>query len=291
MMPAPLSKDPRYSIVIPCRDGAATLGRQLRAILAQDGPADFEVLVSDNRSTDGTAALVRSMAAGDGRVRLVDASERAGINHARNRGVAAADGDRILLCDADDLVHQGWLAAHHAAFESGAACVGGGLDRTLPDGTVIMRQRELLVVGWDLASPFGANCGFTRAVYDRIGGFDETFRDGGDETDFFWRAALAGFDTVLVADAVVTYRLRTGLRAVLRQHVNYGRGVTHLYARYRQAGMPRSSTLRAVASIGACLLIIATSGRRTPRRRFAVERLGSRIGRLLESLRRRTWYL
>ncbi|TKJ96506.1 glycosyl transferase [Plantibacter flavus] len=280
-----------YTIVIPCRDGAATLDAQLSALLEQEASVDFEVLVVDNGSTDGTADLVRSVASNDDRVHLIDASARTGINHARNRGVEAARGDRILLCDADDIVHQGWLAAHHAAFEAGAECVGGGLDRTLPDGTVIMRQRELLFVGWDLASPFGANCGFTREVYERIGGFDETFRDGGDDTDFFWRAALTGATTVLVPDAVVTYALRADLRRVTRQHINYGRGVTHLYVRHRASGMPRSSPIRAVLSVTACLLIIVTSGRRSLRRRFAVERLAGRIGRLRESVRRRTCYL
>ena len=91
------------SIIIPCHNAAATVGRQISAVLTQLRPDDELVLV-DNRSTDATRAVLDAAAARDGRVRVVSAEERAGANHARNAGAAAALHDVILFCDADDEV-------------------------------------------------------------------------------------------------------------------------------------------------------------------------------------------
>ena len=89
------------SVVIPCRDGAGVLAQQLDALLAQETSAEFEIVVADNGSTDGTADLVRSYA--DPRVRVVDAGRAPGANVARNIGITASKGEYILLTDADDV--------------------------------------------------------------------------------------------------------------------------------------------------------------------------------------------
>ncbi|HXH36680.1 MAG TPA: glycosyltransferase [Plantibacter sp.] len=275
------------SVVIPCRNGAPALGAQLDALMAQQTSSPFEIVVADNRSTDGTVALVGAYSARDHRVRLVDASQVAGINHGRNTGVRASRGDIVLLCDADDVVQPGWIDAHARAFAAGAVCVGGGVDRVLADGTVLERQRRLSTVHWDVPSPVGANCGFLRDVFDHIGGFDETFRGGGDETDFFWRAASAGFPTVAVPDAVVAYALREDLRGVARQFYAYGTGTVRLFRAHAAHGMPRSPwwTAPFVILVGALQLTVRGH------RRQGVERLSSRAGRLVESVRSRTFYL
>lgn len=279
-----------YSIVIPCRNGADTLADQLDALLAQRCVPDIEIIVADNGSTDDTAELVRRYQERDARIHLVDAGLRPGINHARNVGVRASHGSVVLLCDADDVVQPGWLVAHARAFEAGADCTGGPLVRTLSDGTVIGRSEAVSAVHHFHPWPPGANCGFRRSVFDRIDGFDETLRGGGDETDFFWRAADVGHPTTAAPGAIVEYRLRDDLRSVARQFFGYGRGTVRLFVRHRARGMPRSIgwDLPFVVIIAAAQLV--TSGRSGARRRRGVERLASRAGRLTESLRSRTWY-
>lgn len=279
------------SIVIPCRNGAATLGRQLDALLAQDGHEPFEIVVADNGSTDTTAAVVQEYAARDPRVRYVDARAKAGINHARNSGIAASRGRIILLCDADDVVRPGWLTAHARAFATGAQCVGGAVDRRLPDGRLVVSDEGVYRVLWDVPWPVGANCGFTRTVYDRVGGFDESFIGGGDEADFFWRAARLGFETVAVPDAVLDYTLRGDLRSVATQFFAYGRAHVRLYRAHRSAGMPRSPWWSMPAAVCSGAVMLVSSHPASPRRRRAIERLSSRAGRLAESLRTRTFYL
>lgn len=288
----PAPEEPRISVVIPCRNGEATLGRQLDALLGQTASVPFEVVVADNGSTDGTTCLVASYTARDARIRLVDASQGAGINVARNAGVLSARGSFVLLCDADDVVQAGWLVAYADAINAGAECVGGGVDRTLPDGTVVGRDREFLRIGdWSPPSPVGANCGFRRDVFDALGGFDEELAGGCDEIDFFWRAQSAGMSLTRVPGAVVTYYLRGRLGDVLRQNFSYARGEVRLYLKHRGNGMPRARGRSLVLStVRAVLAAVLRGGTDPMSRRRAVEMIGTSAGRLAESVRSRTFY-
>ncbi len=105
---------PRASIVVPAYNAAATLGETLRSLLAQSHD-DFEIVVVDDGSTDDTALIARGF--DDARIRLVSQANR-GLAGARNSGIAAARGDYIGLCDADDLWRPGKLAAHVAHLDA-----------------------------------------------------------------------------------------------------------------------------------------------------------------------------
>src|SRR5664279_5718728 len=99
------------SVVIPAHNVADTLAEQLDALLAQQWDGEWEVVVVDNRSTDGTAALVAEYAARDPRIRMVTAPARAGRSYARDVGLASATADAIAFCDGDDIVGPRWVAA------------------------------------------------------------------------------------------------------------------------------------------------------------------------------------
>ncbi|MHA3019341.1 glycosyltransferase family 2 protein [Mycobacterium sp. BMJ-28] len=220
------------SVVIPCRNGAPFLRKQLDAVLSQRTNAVFEVVVADNGSTDDTVDAIRSY--DDPRVRLVDAGGRIGANFARNVGVAAARGGVILLTDADDVVQGGWIEAYRVAFRNGVQAAGGGLDRVLDGGRVLARERRLYraTIG-SISFANGTNCVFTRAVFDAVGGFDETFKGGADEVDFFWRIADAGYALELVTDAVVCKLQRADLGEAFQQYFNFGRGEAQLVHKFR----------------------------------------------------------
>ena len=98
------------SVVVPAYNAATVIDVQLAALAAQDYPGPFEVLVSDNGSTDGLRDHVADHPLAEKlRLRYVDASGARGPSHARNLGTAAADGDFIAYCDADDQAHPHWL--------------------------------------------------------------------------------------------------------------------------------------------------------------------------------------
>jgi len=92
------------SVIVPAKDEEANIGAALETILAQDYP-DIEIIVVDDRSTDGTAEVVRRVAARDGRVRLVQVKELAagwfGKPHAMHTGAREARGEWLLFVDAD----------------------------------------------------------------------------------------------------------------------------------------------------------------------------------------------
>ncbi len=235
---------PRISVVIPVLDAAEWLGHQLAALAAQDVPVPWEVLVADNGSTDETVDVALSWRK-DLPLRLVDASERRGINHARNRGSAEARGELLLYCDGDDAVHPGWLAAYWRARD--AWDLAGGLveTATLNDDRALALTRQesvrgLSTFGW-MQTFMGCNFAVHRAVHEDIDGFDETFVGGCDDIDFAFRAQLAGHRLGFVPDAVVAYRLRDSLRGAARQYYAYGQTRARLYRKFRSRGMPRRS--------------------------------------------------
>jgi glycosyltransferase involved in cell wall biosynthesis len=168
------------------------------------------------------------------------------VNHARNIGVQSSSGKYILLCDADDQVNEGWLAAMSEAFTSGAKLVGGRLVRVtseqrpvgVPDDGL---RNDLDYLQW----PQGANCGFSRAVYDELGGFDEGYARGGDETDFFWRGQLRGHALRLVPAAAIMYTEKSAPRRRFFQYYHYGRSHVQLFRAFaRQACRARPTSGR-----------------------------------------------
>lgn len=96
-------KHPLVSIVIPAYNAERFIGGTLNSALAQTYRR-LEILVVDDGSTDGTAGIVRAMAALDNRVRLLSQGN-AGVAAARNRGLREARGEFFAPLDADDLWH------------------------------------------------------------------------------------------------------------------------------------------------------------------------------------------
>lgn len=105
---------PKASIIVPAFNVAATLSETLQALSAQTF-RDFEIIVVDDGSSDGTVAIAR--AHDDPRLRLVRQTNR-GLAGARNTGIAHARGTYIGFCDADDLWMPDKLAAHVAHLDA-----------------------------------------------------------------------------------------------------------------------------------------------------------------------------
>ena len=229
------------SVVIPARNAATTLPVQLEALARQRVDTPWEIVVVDNGSDDGTGALLADW---EHRCeQLVAISEPVqGANRARNTGIAAASGDRILLCDADDVVDQGWIAEMSRKLDE-YALVAGRLEYShLNSQAARARGRiELLSTGlhtiWSHPWAPSCNLGFRRSVFDALGGFDPDFvQGGGDDIDFCIRANAAGFELGYAPDGVVHYRFRAESRPNARQLYWYSRGTEHLFAKQRALG-------------------------------------------------------
>ena len=290
-----LDARPDVSVVVPCHNGASTLRAQLSALADQQTRASFEVLLCDNGSTDGSAAVVGEY---DERFRVVEAGEVRGINHARNRGISASAAPLLLFCDADDRVHPGWLEAYWRAFGDGAALMGGSLRRVA--GASTAEEEDTPDVVWQhglndylgfLPWATGANCGLARTVVDACGPFDETYRGGGDETEFFWRAQLAGFGLRFVGDAAIDYVRRPSSAGVYRQNRDFGRSHVRLFVQFRQHGMRRRFGAQMTGALGRTVVRLARSRGSARHRRALVAQLGILAGHARQSVSSRSLYV
>ena len=99
----------KLSVIIPCYNAGDFLSQCLASVLSQD-MADFEVILVNDGSTDGTLAEAERFARQDARVRVLS-QENAGVSAARNLGLDAAQGEWVTFVDADDLLAQGAFAA------------------------------------------------------------------------------------------------------------------------------------------------------------------------------------
>lgn len=238
------------SVVIPTYNAAHLIGHQLGALAGQEGAPPFEVVVADNNSTDDLAAAVGAWKGTLG-VRVVDASRDQGVSVARNVGIEQAATDRILICDADDMVAPTWVRAFHEALDEHELASGPAETVTLSGpsaGWVPIEQESTgLYETWGGRTyGLGGNTAMHRRVWEAVGGYDETFPAGAEEIDFAWRAWELGHRFAYVPDALLHYRIRTDLRGVLRQQYNSGRGTATLYAKFRPAEVVPKSLPRRI---------------------------------------------
>lgn len=112
---APL-KGPRFTIVVPCWNAAATISDTLDSLRAQTF-TDWEALLIDDASTDATPAILAAAADADPRFRVLSNPGK-GPSSARNLAISEAQGELLAFCDADDLFGAYKLAQMDGVFSS-----------------------------------------------------------------------------------------------------------------------------------------------------------------------------
>jgi glycosyltransferase involved in cell wall biosynthesis len=241
------------SVVIPARNAALVLPGQLAALCEQDYPGAWEVVVADNGSTDNTAAVAVQWRHKLPELRVTDACARKGVNHARNVGAAAARGDFLVFCDADDAATPGWLRAMVQPART-ADLVGGYAEhyavhhqRACSWRTPQPRDRLPEIMNY-LPYAVGASLGVRSEVLHSLGGFNEDYTTGGDDVEFSWRAQLASYTVAFAPDAVMRYRVRERVLSVARQGFGYGQGDAQLMRDFRAHGLPPVTATSAATS-------------------------------------------
>jgi glycosyltransferase involved in cell wall biosynthesis len=230
------------SVVVPMRDEREHLREQLDALAGQDYDGDWELVVADNGSRDGSREIAVEWARERGLGRVVATGRRgAGPAAARNAGARASEGELLAFCDADDVAAPGWLRQLVEAAAEGDLVAGGHEGARLNDprtrGCHDLPDPHGSFLG-HLPIAAGSNLGIWRDTFDALGGFDEGSATGEDVV-LSWRAQEAGYRLVPAPGAVVHKRFATGLRRVAAQYFGYGRGDAWVFSRFRASGMPR----------------------------------------------------
>lgn len=210
------------------------LRNALRSLL--DSPrANTEIIVVDNASTDGSAAMV---AAEFPSVRLIRNTTNKGFCEANNQGIALATGEFIALLNNDAEAGPGWLDALVQAIEknprAGMAAskvlvwedsrrldkVGhliflDGQNRGRGSGEIDNGQYDTME---DVLWPDGCAALYRHSMLDEIGGFDEDFFAYADDAELGLRARLAGWSCVYAPTAVVRHHrgATLGVRSLRR---------------------------------------------------------------------------
>ncbi len=238
----------RYSVIIPTYNRRETLLVVLRALLAQDAPKLLgELIVVDDGSTDGTADVVRGF---DTQFPLtLLEGRRGGPAAARNAGVAAASCERVLfLCD--DIEATPSLLRGHEQRRAGVTDAHAvvGRVRWPPGKRVTAFERfvmERYHFGYDALEgldelPFHAfitaNLSIDRALLLELGGFDEDFSYGWEDTDLGLRATEAGVRLLYAPDAIGYHHHTIEPVSYCRRQEAVGRSAAHFIARHPTRG-------------------------------------------------------
>lgn len=277
------------SVVIPCHNAAEFLPEQLDALKAQDFEGVWEVLIVDNLSSDDLDGVVDRYSNELPGLRIVRATERANLGYARNVGVEHAGFERVLFCDGDDVVCPEWVRVMFEALEHDDL-VTGPLELGLLNPTEIVRSRGAQTDGLQNMFGFlphgtGGNSAVRRSVHESFGGFDE-FIPSLEDTDYFWKAQLAGHSVAYVAPAVIHYRLRTDFGGILRQARQYATADVFLHKRYESEGLEKIRVWSGVKGWVRVLLQLPRAVTESGRSRLAWL-LGYRVGRIRGAFRYR----
>jgi len=197
---------PSTSFVVTCHNLGAYLEEALDSLFAQTAQ-DFEVIVVNDGSTDG--ATCRLLATLDRpRTRVVH-SERLGLPGARNLGARHAAGRYLCMVDADDLLEPAYLERSVQVLESrpDIAFASHWL-RAFGDQAWDWTPTDCTFPALLHANTLNGAALLRRDVFEQVGGFDETMRDGCEDWEFWIRVIEAGFAGVIIPEFLFRYRRR-----------------------------------------------------------------------------------
>jgi glycosyltransferase involved in cell wall biosynthesis len=228
--------NPLISVVMPVHNARPFLDESIRSILAQTF-SDFEFVILDDASTDGSVELLREWSLRDKRIHLHEGKKRLGLSGSSNAVVSKARASIVARMDADDIAHPDRLRRQWSIIEGrpdvaviGALC--NGIDAS---GREVRPRDRWRLVRRSVYIPFPhGSAMFRREVFDQVGGYDES-TSGGEDQDLFLRMASRG-RVLTLPDVLYSYRyhssnatLFNGTRAVGENHSQNGNALAAFY--------------------------------------------------------------
>jgi glycosyltransferase involved in cell wall biosynthesis len=231
-----VTANPLISVVMPVYNALPFLDESIGSILKQT-LRDFEFVILDDASTDGSLELLREWSLRDERIQLHETKRRFGVSGSSNAVVSKARASIVARMDADDIAHpdrlrRQWniIKSHPDVAVIGALC--NGIDAS---GREVRPRDRWRLVRRSAHIPFPhGSAMFRREVFEQVGGYDEAAA-GGEDEDLFSRMAARG-RVLTLPDVLYSYRyhssnatLFNGLRAVGENHSQNGDALAAFY--------------------------------------------------------------
>jgi glycosyltransferase involved in cell wall biosynthesis len=210
-----LTANPQISVVMPVHNGLPFLDESIKSILAQT-LSDFEFVILDDASTDGSVELLREWEKRDPRIRLHTSSKRLGLAGSSNAVVSKTRTPILARMDADDIAHPDRLRRQLDIMDSrpDIAVIGSLCNGIDASGRIVRPRDRWRLVRRSIYIPFPhGSVMFRRDVFDAVGGYNENAKRAEDQ-DLFSRMAAQG-RVVTLPDVLYSYRYHSGNATLL----------------------------------------------------------------------------
>ncbi len=216
-----MDKKPFISLIIPNHNGAATIGKCLDSA-CRSRYEDFEIIVVDDCSTDGSAEIIEGY-----RCKLIRLAEHSGASAARNAGALSARGDALLFIDSDCVLREDTLEVAARAYCEDPGAVTGGTYTPLPHDRGFFSTFQSIFVNYsetkrpepDYVATHAMLIG--RGLFERSGGFREDFMPILEDVEFSHRLRRQGtrlrMEPALMVEHIFNYSVGGSLRNAFRK--------------------------------------------------------------------------
>ncbi len=233
-IPPALPRYPRVSVVVCAYNAERTMEACLASLEKLNYP-DYEVIVVNDGSTDGTLAISKRFPY----CRFISQQNK-GLSVARNVGAEAASGEIVAYTDSDCVADPDWLIYLVAKMETTDLVACGGPNFPPPEDSLVPAAVAVspggpthVLLSDDVAEHIaGCNMAFRRDVLLRMGGFDPIYRAAGDDVDICWRFQDAGYTIGFSPAAVVWHFRRNTVKAYIGQQRGYGKAEALVYGKH-----------------------------------------------------------
>lgn len=235
---------PAISVVLPVFNAEAYVREAVESILAQSF-TDFELIIINDGSSDGSGAILQELAASDARIRLIE-RPNGGLISALNEGIERARASLIARMDADDVAMPERLALQHARMVvSPHLAVLGSFMRLMDASGKIIRIADYPITEADTARFLEQGCPLAhptvimrREAVIEVGGYRMAFAHC-EDYDLWLRISERGFGIANLPKPLLNYRIHgTNVSSVHRQAQELGTIIARLCHRARKAGFP-----------------------------------------------------